>query len=76
MHEISIEELETEIKGYQNNWLHLQCNIVSMSEKLTQIYNDTHLARQRKFINRPNLSLIFIAIIDIVVNHFNRAAGD
>lgn len=46
---MSIDELEMEIKEYQNKWFRLQCNIVSMSEKLTQIYNDTHLARQRKF---------------------------
>lgn len=53
---MSIDELEMEIKDDQNKWLRLQCNIVSMSEKLTQIFNDSHLARQRKtFSNaRPN----------------------
>lgn len=47
---MSIDELEMEIKDDQNKWLRLQCNIVSMSEKLTQIYNDTHLSRQRKIL--------------------------
>lgn len=46
---MSIDELEIEINKHQNKWLRLQCNIVSMSEKLTQICNDTHLARQRKY---------------------------
>lgn len=45
--EATIDELETEIKTDQNKWLRLQCNIVSMSEKLTQLLNDSHLARQR-----------------------------
>lgn len=44
---MSIDELDKEIKDDQNKWLRLQCNIVSMSAKLTQIFNDSHLARQR-----------------------------
>lgn len=63
MYEMSIDELEMEIKENQNNWLHLQCNIVSMSEKLTRIYNDTHLARQRKIHTNPKLSLIPVDFI-------------
>lgn len=47
--EATINDLETEIKNDQNKWLRLQCNIVSMSEKLTQLLNDEHLARQREF---------------------------
>lgn len=49
--EATINDLETEIKNDQNKWLRLQCNIVSMSEKLTQLLNDEHLARQREFHN-------------------------
>lgn len=49
--EATINDLETEIKNDQNKWLRLQCNIVSMSEKLTQVLNDEHLARQREFHN-------------------------
>lgn len=58
---MSIDALEMEIKDDQNKWLRLQCNIVSMSEKLTQIFNDSHLARQRKicfsnYTEAPKLS--------------------
>lgn len=67
MHELSIDELEMEIKENQNNWLHLQCKIVSMSEKLTQIYNDAHLARQRKVLTNLNLNLICIEMTKIVI---------
>lgn len=47
--ESTICQLETEIKDDQNKWLRLQCNIMSMSEKLTQLLNESHLARQRVY---------------------------
>lgn len=47
--ETTIFDLETEINDDQNKWLRLQCNIVSMSEKLTHLLNDSHLARQRLY---------------------------
>lgn len=73
---MSIDDLENEIKENQNSWLYLQCNIVSMSEKLTQIYNGTHLARQRKFLTNPKLNLIFMGMVKIVnCNHFYRITG-
>lgn len=50
--EATIAELEVEIESDQNKWLRMQCNIVGMSEKLTQLLNDSHLARQRT-LNSP-----------------------
>lgn len=58
-HEAQIEELETEIKTDQNKWLRLQYNIVSMSEKLTQILNVSNLARQRTIHSYDNFFFFF-----------------
>lgn len=46
--EMTITELEIQIKNDQNDWLRLQNNIVQLSERLTEQMNDSHLAKQRK----------------------------
>lgn len=48
--EATISELEAEIKNDHNNWFRLHCHMVTMSEKLTHISNDSNLARQSTYI--------------------------
>lgn len=46
--EMTIAEMETQMKDDQNNWLRLQSHIVEMSDKLSTQLNDSHMARQRE----------------------------
>lgn len=46
--ELTIAELETQMKDDQNNWLRLQNHIVEMSHKISMQLNESHLAKQRE----------------------------
>lgn len=51
--EMTIAEMETQMKDDQNNWLRLQSHIVEMSDKFSTQLNDSHLARQRESSTFP-----------------------
>ncbi|XP_031617071.1 coiled-coil domain-containing protein 40 [Contarinia nasturtii] len=63
--ETTIVELEVEIETDQNKWLRLQCNIVSMSEKLTDLLNESHLARQQLLVIDQKMLKVDAELIDI-----------
>lgn len=46
--EMTIAELEAQMKDDQNNWLRLQNHIVEMSHKMSMQLNESHLAKQRE----------------------------
>lgn len=62
--EMTIGELETQMKDDQNNWLRLQSHIVEMSQKMSMQLNDSHIARQRESL----YIYLFIDCIDSDIN--------
>lgn len=46
--DMTIAELEAQMKDDQNNWLRLQNHIVEMSHKMSMQLNESHLAKQRE----------------------------